>query len=220
MTNFYSLNKILQGTIALVMGAILLAIAYYWQFVIGNPIVKILFIFIFVPVYSFLLTPLLTLLEYYQYKSPMLLVLVDSKKNYAIHSGTSFDYLVKMSNIKSGPTFQSKILEYHLEGILKMIEEVENKTIPDSTIIKGSSYFFSESTARKLGFKVVKTKNSEKLGIYLDYLEILWMYSVSKGKLSFPKLNNFKNVETTGKELMEKKSFIQNLHLRLRKRNG
>ena len=47
----------------------------------------------------------------------MLLVLVDSKKNYVLHNGTSFDYLVNMGDVKSGTIFQNKILEYHLEGI-------------------------------------------------------------------------------------------------------
>ena len=150
----------------------------------------------------------------------MLLVLVDSKKNYALHSGTSFDYLVKMGNVKSGVSFQNKVLEYHLEGILNIIAEVENEVIPDSTVIKGSSYFFSESTAKKLGFEIAPTNNFEKIVICLNYLEIFWMLSRTKGKLTFPKINNFKTVQTTGEKLAKKKPFIENLYLKLKKRNG
>jgi len=46
------------------------------------------------------------------------------------------------------------------------------------------------------------------------------MFSRTKGKLSFPKIFDFKTVETTGKDLMERKSFIENLYLKLKKRNG
>ena len=220
MTNFYSLHKNIQWIITILMVIILILIVLFWQEIIDPIILKILFIFIFVPSYNFLLTPLMTLSNIFKYKSPMLLVLEDSKKNYAIHSGTSFDYLVKMGNVKSGIPFQHKVLEYHLEGILKIVAEVENETIPGTTIIKGSSYFFSESTAKKLGFEIVPTNNFEKLVIYLNYLEILLMLSRTKGKLSFPKINNFKTVQTTGQKLVQNKSFIKNLYLKLKKRNS
>jgi len=220
MKNFYSFNKYLQWFIAIVMTVILLSILHFWLENLEGLFLNILFIFIFVPIYSFLFTPLMTLTNIFKYKSPMLLVLVDSKKNYALHSGTSFDYLVKMGNVKSGVTFQNKVLEYHLEGILKIIKEVEDEVISDSTIIKGSSYFFSESTAKKLGFKIAPTNNFERLVIIFNYLEIMWMLSRTKGKLSFPKINNFKTVQTTGKELLEHKPFIENLFLKLKKRNG
>lgn len=99
------------------MTMILIVVVYFWQEVIDNSILKFLFIFIFVPIYSFLLTPLFTLVNIFKYKSPMLLVLVDKKKNHALHRGTSFNYLVKVGNVKSGTAFHNKILECHLEGI-------------------------------------------------------------------------------------------------------
>ena len=220
MKDFYSFNKFFQWIIAILMVMTLLLLVYFWRGVMDNSFLEFLFIFIFVPSYSFLFTPLFTLLNIFKYKSPMLLVLVGSKKNYALHSGTSFDYLTKMGNVKSGIAFQNKVLEYHLEGFLKIIDEVENNVIPDSAIIKGSSYFFSESTVKRLNFKIAPTNNFEKIVICLNYLEILWMLSRAKGKLSFPKITNFKTVQTTGKELVESKPFIANLYLKLKKRNN
>ena len=45
---------------------------------------------------------------------------------------------------------------YHLEGLLQLIQLIEEKHIPASVNIIGTSYFFSERTLSNLGFQIEK----------------------------------------------------------------
>lgn len=219
MNRFYQKNINFQWAVAIFMFLLLLVIAFspfvYFDFGLW----KYLLVFIIVPLYSFLITPLFRLTGILAYKSPMLCVQVDPKKNYILHSGTSFDYFLEMRNVKGGTVFQNKILEYHLEGLLEIIREVEEEIIPKTTIIKGSSYFFSERTAAKMGFQKIETDKNAMLILILDYLEIMWMYSRAKGRLAFPKLSDMKSVEITGEKLVTNKKSIERLYSILKKRN-
>lgn len=65
----------------------------------------------------------------------------------------SFDYLFVMRNFKIGIESRNRILIYHLEGLLNIIMQIENGSIPESVNIVGTSYFFNKRTLYKLGFK-------------------------------------------------------------------
>ncbi len=189
--------------------AVALIILWMWLMIQSN--FYFLLIFLYVPAFQFLLSPLFTLIGMYKYLSPMLLAYAPNPKKYDLHNGTSFDYLFLYQKGTRGYLWQSILLKYYLDGLLAIVQELEEEKIPESIVIRGSSYFFSERTAQKLGFELRSTGFAEKLNIIANYLDLLWMYSLSKGRLRFPRLNNVKTAQTTGANLKEKKEELLNL---------
>lgn len=172
-------------------------------------------IFIMVPVIQFLITPLFTLLNFYTYYSPMVVSFGNNKREIDLHNGSSFNYLMEMSKIKPGTKWKNRMLHYYLDALLKIILQIESGDLSSTTVIRGSSYFLSQRSAEKLGFEVTKTSILEKLNIALNYIDLIWMYSLSNGKLTFPNLTTILTVSTTGSELLLRKQKIMELVGRL-----
>lgn len=211
MNRFYQLPGIAQWSISLLMMLFAAVLIMLWMWLISKSNLFFLLLFLYVPVFQFLLAPFFTLVGMYKYLSPMLLVYSPSNKKYDLHNGTSFDYLFLYQKGTRGYVWQSILLKNYLDGLLAIIQELEEEKIPDIIVIRGSSYFFSERTAQKLGFELRSTGLAEKLNIIANYLDLLWMYSLSKGKMSFPKLNNVKTAQTTGARLRERKGELLKL---------
>lgn len=211
MNPFYELNKTLQWLIALFMFSILLVIFYYFMVMVVDYPLFYLSVFIFTPILQFLMTPFLRLIGVYEYLSPMLLVYNANAKKYDLHNGTSFDYLMVMMKYKRGIEMRQKILGFYIEGLLKLIGKIEDKSLPGEVVVKGSSYFFSDRTAERVGFKLTKANAAIKFNIILNYLDLLWMYSMAHGKLVFPSLKNIKTAEITGHDLVASKQKLEEL---------
>ncbi len=212
MNKFYELNIVLQWLIALAMLAgMCLLMGLYLYLARINFLFYFLLVF-FAPFLQFLTTPFFKLTKMYTYLSPMLLVFGANDKKYDLHSGTSFDYLFVLRGTKSGIELRKKLLKYFIEGLLNIIKKIENKELPETVIVSGSSYFFSERTANRLGFKIAKINWFLKFNLYLNYIDLLWMYSLSNGKLTFPKLSNTKSIEVVGKDLVQNKPKLESLY--------
>ena len=216
MKRFNKLNKVLQWGISISFGIILIFILLVWIKTVSESKSWMLLIFIMVPVIQFLITPLFTLLNFYRYYSPMVVSFGNNKKVIDLHNGTSFDYLLEMSNIKAGVKWKKKMLYFYLNALLKIIAQVENGELTRSTVVRGSSYFLSERSAKKLGFSTTKTSIPEKINIVLNYFDLIWMYSLTHGKLIFPDLTNINTVRITGIELVKQKQKITDLLNRLK----
>ena len=169
------------------------------------------------PFIQFFIAPFAKLSGMYTYLSPMLLAFGASDKKYDLHAGTSFDYLLLMRNTPAGPKARRRILGYFMEGLLKIIEKIERGELPESVVISGSSYFFSDQSASRLGFAVKQPSVAERLNVYINIIDLFWMYSYAQGKLTFPKLNEIKKAETDGSTLLLKKSYIEQMHTLLGK---
>lgn len=217
MNRFNQLNEFYKWVISIVFGIILLLILLVWIKTVIVSKIWMLLIFILVPVIQFLITPLFTLLNFYTYYSPMVVSFGNNKRLIDLHNGTSFDYLLKMSKIKPGIRWKNKMLYYYLDALLKIILQIENGDLSNTTVIRGSSYFLSQRSAEKLGFTVSSTSIIEKLNIVLNYVDLIWMYSLTNGKLTFPNLTRITTVKITGSELIKRKQKIQELVNRLEK---
>ncbi len=220
MNKFYDLPKPLQWLIAIVLFAMGMAIMLLWAEIKEQSSWYYLLLFLIVPVFQFLGAPLFTLFGLYRYYSPMLLAYAPSPKKLDLHLGTSFDYFMIMKGTKPGPSWRNKILEHYLGGLLKIINEIENGNIPETVKVSGSSYFFSEQSVMKLGFKIKKAGFFVKLNLLFNIVDLIWTYSLAYAKLSFPDLRDIKKAEAEGRDLVLNKDKIERLYNGLKVRNA
>ena len=141
----------------------------------------------------------------------MLLGYMVNEQQIDLHSGTSFDYLFVFRNQKAGVSLRNKLLMYHCEGLLNIISQIENKQIPESVQIVGTSYFFNERTLQKLGFQIEKASLFYQANLLINFIDLFWMYSLSRGKVSFPALWDAKKAKTLGTTLVAHKNQLKAL---------
>ena len=212
MNTFYTYSKRKQWTITIILLIIFGVLMIAWLQLMTRSLWYYFSIVLLVPPMQFALTPLLTLTGTYKYLSPMLLVYNPTQEKYDLHNGTAFDYFFVMRGIKKGRATQNKILAYYLEGLLKIVEELEQSDIPESITISGTSYFFSESTARRLGFSIDPPNRFLQFNQYINYVDLVWMYSRAKGRFRLPNLKNVKSVSIKGSGLLAQKESLQKLY--------
>ena len=212
MNNFYKQPKIYQW-----IAAILLLLLGFWPALViiekgyEQPLLYLLFL-IYIPVGQFAATPFFTLVGIYKYYSPMLLGYMANDKQIDLRSGGSFDYLFVMRTYKSGIALRNKLLIYHLEGLLNIIQLIDNKTIPETANIVGTSYFFNNRTLHKMGFEIINPSLLYRINLFVNFIDLIWMYSLAKGKFAMPKLWNAKKASITGAKLKESKKKIEALY--------
>ena len=215
MNDFYKQATILQWieAISLLIIGFLPAIAII-ELGYSQPLIYLLFI-IYIPVGQFSSTPFFKLIGIYRYYSPMLLGYMANDRQIDLHSGGSFDYLFVMRKYKAGIEMRNRLMMFHLEGLVNLIHLIENKSIPETVNIVGTSYFFNDRTLGKMGFEIVNPSLFYRLNLFANFIDILWMYSLSKGKLSIPKLWNAKKASIMGIQLIENKNQIEELYRKM-----
>jgi hypothetical protein len=109
------------------------------------------------------------------------------------------------------------MLSYFLEGLLRIVERIEATELPKSVIIQGNSYFFSGKTASKLGFSLSETNIAVRINLLVNYFDLTWMYSLSQGRIAFPKIGDVKTAEITGSCLVMNKHKLIRLNSFLNK---
>ena len=216
MNEFYKQATILQWieAISLLIIGFLPAMAII-ELGYSQPLIYLLFI-IYIPIGQFSSTPFFKLIGIYRYYSPMLLGYMANDRQIDLHSGGSFDYLFVMRKYKAGIEMRNRLMIFHLDGLVNLIHLIENKSIPETVNIVGTSYFFNDRTLRKMGFEIVNPSLFYRLNLFANFIDILWMYSLSKGKLSIPKLWNAKKASIMGTQLIEYKNQIEELYHKMK----
>jgi hypothetical protein len=217
MNKYYNLSKGAQWLIAIGMLLLTVVIVIIWLEISERSVFGYGLFFIVVPMVQFLTTPFFTLIGMYKYLTPMLLVYNPSQTKYDIHNGTSFDYLLVMSTTKPGVTWRTKMLGYYLEGLLLIVAKIEKKELPNSIEVSGSSYFFSERTAKRIGFELNRTGVFERVNLIANALDLIWMYSLAHGKFMVPNLFAVQTAKISGERLVEQKERLENLYRFLKK---
>jgi len=215
MNDFYKQPKILQWieAILLLIFGFLPALSIIEKGY-SQPIFYLLFI-IYVPFGQFAVTPLFRLIGVYKYYSPMLLGYMANNLQIDLHSGGSFDYLFVMRKYKSGIELRNRLLTYQLEGLTNLIQLIENKSIHETVNIVGTSYFFNNRTLHKMGFEIVNPSLFYRLNLFVNFIDLIWMYSLSRGKFSIPKIWDAKKASISGSRLLAKKDVIETLYKRM-----
>lgn len=220
MNAFYKQPKIIQWIAAILLlllgflPALMIIEEGYVQ-----PLFYLLFL-IYVPVLQFACTPFFTLVGVYKYYSPMLLGYMANDRQIDLHSGGSFDYLFVMRKYKSGIQMRNRLLIYHLEGLLGLIKLIENKRIAGTVNIVGTSYFFNNKTLSKMGFEVERPSFFYKLNLFINFIDLFWMYSLAQGKIAIPKIWNAKKACISGTQLVKSKKVIEDLYTKMKSREA
>jgi hypothetical protein len=118
-------------------------------------------------------------------------------------------------NCKPGIEWRNKLLASHLEGLLQLISLIENKQIPESVTIVGTSYFFNDRTLQKLGFQIEKASTFYRANLFINFIDLCWMYSLSRGKVSMPALWDAKKASIQGGALVAQKGKLETLYGKL-----
>jgi hypothetical protein len=205
-SGFYQMPLFAQWLIALMLVFVDIALLVFAFAGLIFPF-NILLIPILKTLMHFMATPFLRLCGHLKYYSPMLL-LVNNRSGMEIHNGAIFDYLSHMKWKQRGIIATKIIMIYYLKGLLSIIESIEKKEISDNMLVTGVSYFFSEKTAKRIGFTVKDPGLFKKFLFVLDYFNLFLMFSYSKGKPSFPNIRRLKKVEITASQLSGSKDRI------------
>ncbi|MCF8342822.1 MAG: hypothetical protein K9I82_17730 [Chitinophagaceae bacterium] len=216
MNDFYKQPKVLvwiESILFLLLGFVLgifILEKGYMQPLIYSALI------LYIPISQFLFTPIYKLTGGYTYYSPMLLGYMANDKQIDLHSGTSFDHLFVLRKYKSGTPLRNRIMMYLLDGLLKLIQLIEDKHIPESVNIIGTSYFFSERTLDKLGFQIEKATLFYRINLFINFIDLFWMYSLSKGKFAIPAIWDAKKAKITGGALVAQKTKFEGLYQKLK----
>lgn len=153
------------------------------------------------------------------YYSPLFLAEKQKKGKIIVHGGTLFDYVFVIDRNLNGRERRALIIGQYLEGLVNLMDQLQ-KDNSESLTIRGTSYILNERTAKKIGFQVVQTDFLQHCILIYNYFNLVCANSLAKGKLTFPNLNEIQTFEAGLDDLLERRDFINSLHLKLTKKNN
>ena len=171
----------------------------------------LLFLPVIAPLLNLVSVPFCRLIGYYKYLNPYVLSTVQNDIKYDLHNIFTFDYLLNFRWKDRGRIAQKTLLVHYFKAILTIIERIENEQLSPEVKIIGNSYFFNNRTAEKLGFTISKASAFWVINSALQFIELSYLYSFSKGKWAMPKFWKVKQAEIIGRDLVERKSTIEAL---------
>lgn len=160
-------------------------------------------------------TPFLRALGFYRYYSPYLCAMLPTPHRLDIHLGTTFDHALTMRPRDVGAVARAELLVGALDGLLAIVRQVERGHISGDVRVEGTSWFFTESTVRRLGFELAPPTWFGRLVPFLIALDIWVMTSFTRGQLASPQISRVRRAVTTGARLVAHRSKLEALRARL-----
>jgi len=149
-------------------------------------------------------TPLFRLTNLMPYRSDLLLTTWAGPGKLELHSGSLFDDFGLSRLEDAGPRIRRAVMCLYLEGLVELADSVERGELDPETVIHGTSWFFSDHSARRLAAY-------ERWVTVLGMLDILVMTYFANGHWT-------RKAETTGQNLLEHRSALRDRLSRLRRR--
>ena len=69
-----------------------------------------------------------------------------------------------------------------------------------------------------MGFEVENPSLFYRVNLIVNFIDLFWVYSLSKGKLSIPKIWNERNAKISGAKIIESKKMIEELYEKLKRK--
>lgn len=160
-------------------------------------------------------TPLLSLLGWWRYVSPLMFVEGTSATVVEIHGGTWWDYACHFRTSDAGAHVRTGVLVAYIEALLTLADLLEAGRISPDAEIRGTSYFFDERTATKLGFQIHDPSTPRLAMLWVGLIEISTKLSFARGRLSLAPVWKAKLATIGGAELVGQKPALSALHRRL-----
>lgn len=164
-----------------------------------------------VSIWQLAVTPFCRATGIYLYHSPMLKATFRGPKVWEIHGGTLWDWLVLFRFDDRGSGAARKVMRWYLEGLLDIAARVERGEIPGAVEVTGTSWFFREETARRLGFEIRPAGFRLRFNLLLNALDLWLTYSFTRGRLTVPSLLDVKQAVIRGEELVRRKDELARL---------
>lgn len=156
-------------------------------------------------------TPFCRVTGIYLYHSPMLKATFRSARAWEVHGGTIWDWLVLFRFRDRGAAAARRVMVWYLEGFLDIAARVERGEIPESVEVTGTSWFFREETARRLGFEIRPAGFRLRFNLFLNALDLWLTYSFTRGRIALPDLLAVKQAVIRGDELLRRRPQLARL---------
>lgn len=106
-----------------------------------------------------------------------------------------------------------------LQGVLAICDAVAEGRLSAQTEITATSYFFSNSSVKKLGFAAGKPFSGQKLNLLMVFLSLVLRLSFIRGRWCWPDLKQIKRIQTTAGELLLHRTVIVKMLVRMQRSN-
>lgn len=74
---------------------------------------------------------------------------------------------------------------------------------------------FLVTVVQKIGFELIEPSLFYRINLFVNILDLVWMYSLAQGKWAIPKVWQAKKVQITGQKLVEHKVQLEALYDKL-----
>lgn len=163
-------------------------------------------------------TPFCRAAGIYLYHSPMLKATFRGPRVWEVHGGTIWDWLVLFRFRDRGAAAARRVMVWYLEGFLDIAARVERGEIAGGVEVTGTSWFFREETARRLGFEIRPAGFRLRFNLFLNALDLWLTYSFTRGRIALPDLLAVKQAVIRGDELLRRRPQLVRLCAMLRRR--